>query len=185
MFTIPSADGEDSPWPIFERLLKSHEELAELDGLLDQGLRIAFMMRSGEWTQNTSTLLGMCYCQPSAQGQMRQLFEQLLEDVLGFYPDWLIVLNHGAWDSMDEKMREVLVFHEALHARQATDKFGSPRFNRITGMPVPAIRSHDIEEFNAVVARYGAWKPDIADFARALARGEAKVSQRESKARVF
>jgi hypothetical protein len=164
MFTFPSQTDELSPWPIFSRLLTTHEELAELSSMLDAGITVAFMLRAGEWKSSGRAILGKCYCGPSAQGDLRPLFEQLLEDTLGYYPDFLIGLSADWWGDASEEQREVLLFHEALHAGQARDKHGAPKFNRITGLPVPAIVPHDLEEFNAVVRRYGAWERGVADF---------------------
>lgn len=178
-FRIPDSEGADSPWPIFERLLNSHDELSELSDMLGQDVKLAFMMRAGEWGRHGRQTLGTCYCQPSAQGDLRPLFEQLLEDTLGFYPDFLIVLSDDWWAEATPVEREVLVFHEALHAGQARDKYGELRFHRETGVPIPTVRPHDLEEFNAVVARYGAWKGDVAAFLSAARTGEA------SKADVF
>jgi len=171
MFAIPAADDPDGPWAIFAGLLNTHEELGELQNLLDEGILLAFMMRAGEWGRNQRTTLGTCYCQPSAQGDLRPLFEQLLEDTLGFYPDFLIILNADWWADATPAEREVLVFHEALHACHARDKEGTLRYNRQTGMPIPGIRPHDVEEFTAVARRYGGWKTDLAEFLAAAAEG--------------
>lgn len=168
-FTIPEADAADSPWPIFRRLLSTHEELGELSSLIDSDIRIAFMLRYGEWKKGGRQTLGTCYCGPSAQGDLRPLFEQLLEDTLGYYPDFLIVLAGDWWEEASEEERTVLVFHEALHAGHAKDQYGTPKFNRQTGLPVPCIVPHDVEEFTAVVRRYGAWKSDLAEFLAAAA----------------
>lgn len=161
-----------SPWPIFRRLLETHNELAELGEMLEAGITVAFMLRAGEWKSSGRSILGKCYCGPSAQGDLRPLFEQLLTDTLGYYPDFLICLQAEWWEDATDAQREVLLFHEALHAGQAKDQFGSPKFNRDTGMPVPCIVPHDLEEFNAVVRRYGAWTFDVAEFLAAAREGE-------------
>lgn len=176
-YTVPAKDEADSPWPIFERLLVTHAALDELHGMMEAGTTIAFMFRFGEWKRHDRGILGTCYCRPSAQGDLRPLFEQLLEDTLGFYPDFLIVLNADWWGEASQVERDVLVFHEALHAKQATDKHGSPRFDRETGVPVPGIRGHDVEEFNAVAELYGAWKGDIREFRAALERHDLRAAQ--------
>lgn len=173
MFTIQQQEHENGPWPIFERLLQTHDELADLDAMLGQGVTIAFLLREGEWTRGDRGVLGMCYCQPSAQGSLRPLFEQLLEDTIGYYPDFLVILNGEFWDTASAVEREVLVFHEVLHAGWARDQNGVPKVNRKTGQPVPCIRNHDLEEFNAVVRRYGAWKGDVTAFLEAAREGGA------------
>lgn len=170
MFTVPAKDEAGSPWPIFEELLRTHDGLAELRDMMEAGITVAFMLRFGEWERQGRRALGVCYCGPSAQGDLRPLFEQLLEDTLGYYPNFLIILSGDWWEEAGDLQREILVFHEALHAGHAKDKFGAPRFNRMTGMPIPGLRPHDLEEFTAVAERYGAWKSDVAEFAAALSR---------------
>jgi hypothetical protein len=170
MFTVPAKDEEGSPWPIFERLLQSHPELGELSDMVGSEITVAFMFRYGDWGRQGRMILGTCYCKPSAQGDLRPLFEQLLEDTLGYYPDFLIVLAGDWWLEATELQREILVFHEAMHAGHARDKYGELRFDRQTGKPIPNIRPHDVEEFTAVAERYGPWKGDLAEFAAALRR---------------
>lgn len=166
-FTIPEADDDEGPWPMFERLLVSHEELAELASLLDQNVTVAFAMRWGGWIKGDREILGTCYM-PGAQGALKSFFEFLLEDRLGYMPGFLIILNGDWWMANTKATREILLFHELMHAGQKTDKHGSPAVNMSTGEPILAIRSHDIEEFRVVVQRYGAWSPDVVAFRAAL-----------------
>jgi hypothetical protein len=169
-FRIPPDTGQDSPWPVFNRLLATAPELAELKSILGDGLSMAFMMRSSEWTKGGRTILGQCHM-PAVQGELRPLFAQLLEDTLGYEPTFLILLSDDWWAEQDARNREILVFHEALHAGQAVDRDGVPRMNSQTGLPIPTIRPHDVEEFTAVVERYGAWSPDLREFIAAADRG--------------
>jgi hypothetical protein len=64
-----------------------------------------------------------------------------------------------------------LVEHELYHAGQAHDAFGFPRFSKASGLPVFAIRGHDVEEFVGVVRRYGA---DAAHIRALIDAGTAK-----------
>jgi hypothetical protein len=179
MFTIPTQDEDASPWPIFERLLQTHDELAELRDMVEAEIRVAFMFRFGEWTRADKCILGMC-CTPAVQGVLRDLFYQMLEHTLGYMPDFIILLNGEWWADASERQREILVFHEAQHAGHARDKFGGLKFHRITGRPITCIRGHDVEEFTSVVRRYGGWKSDLAEFLAAAA-GDPE----SSKAPVF
>lgn len=177
MFTLcheTDAEGvadDGGPWAIFNRLRLSHEELSELDTGLKDGWTITFMLRAGEWREADRTILGKCYLMGSSNKDLRPLFEQLLEDTIGFYPTFIIVLSADWWESASLLERETLLFHELLHPCQAKDKHGEPAFNNETGEPKPAIRSHDLEEFDAVVRRYGAWSEDIRKFLLAAGRG--------------
>ena len=173
-FTIPSLEDPHSPWPIAQRLLASHHELATLNSGLRSEWSIAFVMRYGDWDRNQRTTLGTC-SMPTVSGAHKDLFDWMLERLLGYEPTFLITLNGEWWETAGDTRREILLFHEMLHAGQAHDKCGEPRFHRETGAPIPAIVGHDVEEFTAVVARYGAWKGDLAEFLQAAGRFTAGV----------
>jgi hypothetical protein len=172
MFSIPDAEAEDGPDRIFTRLLMSHGELRELAEMMESGVTLRFLMRSGEWTKGGRTIWGTCYLADQGfQGPLKDLAVQLLDDMLGALPHFLVVLSDDWWQEATPLEREVLVFHEVLHAGHAKDRYGEPRFNRETGDPIICIQPHDVEEFDAVVARYGTWSPDLERFAAALDRG--------------
>lgn len=54
-----------------------------------------------------------------------------------------------------------LIDHELYHCAQAVDEYGAPRFSRQTGLPIFAIRGHDVEEFIGVARRWGPISPDV------------------------
>ena len=56
--------------------------------------------------------------------------------------------------------------------QHARDKEGELKFTP-EGKPVWDIRGHDVEEFDDVVRRYGAWSPDVQRFIGALREGGA------------
>ena len=172
-YRIAQEDAPDSPWPIFERVL-DFPELAVQARLSGDGVRWAFMFRLEHdgWKKQGRTILGTA-CMPGVNGALSGLFDQLLEDAVGYWPDFLITLNEAFWEGASDLEREILVVHELHHCAQALDKFGSPKFTK-DGGPVLAIKGHDVEEFTAVVARYGAWKGDLAEFAEALREGMAR-----------
>lgn len=167
----PESDDPDSPWPIFERVLE-FPELAIQAGLAGYGVRWAFVLRHHPkgWVKQGRMTLGTA-CMPGVTGALSDLFDQLLEDAIGYWPDFLITLNEAWWEQASDLEREILVVHELHHCAQALDEFGSPKFRKSDGSPVLAIQGHDVEEFSAVVARYGAWKGDLVEFARALREG--------------
>jgi len=169
MFTIPTEETANSPWPIFNRLLETHEELNTLREGLRSGWTLSIMFRYGEWNRNGRGILGTCQM-PGVNGSLSKLFDWLLEEQLGYSPTFLILLNGEWWHEAGDRRREILLFHEALHAGQRLDKYGSPMYSQSTGEPIPAIVGHDLEEFNAVVERYGAWKTDITAFVQAFKR---------------
>ncbi|HOV59228.1 MAG TPA: putative metallopeptidase, partial [Rhodanobacteraceae bacterium] len=137
--------------------------LPDFQHLVDGEATIDFIFRTTELITGERRVLGTM-CMPRVDGRLSKLFDWLLEDKLGRWPDFLMILDHAYWfDEATPREREILVFHELCHAVHAKDRFGAERFTR-DGAPIWGIRAHDIEEFNAVVARYGVWKDDIRAF---------------------
>ncbi len=93
-----------------------------------------------------------CQFQGGRWSKRRQ--EQQLEEWFGDLPDFLITLDAGYARQCDDVSFCALVEHELYHCGQERDKFGAPKFTR-EGMPVYAIRGHDVEEFVGIIRRYG------------------------------
>ena len=85
--------------------------------------------------------------------------------------DFVILLRKGFWmdPRVSDLQRQALLDHELEHAQVKHDDKGEPlrdEHDRI----VYRIRRHDIEEFTAIVHRYGAYKSDLELFYAALRR---------------
>lgn len=163
-YSLPPDDAH--PGDIAERvmLMPEHRHLTENE------ISFGWLMRNEPKVKGNRVELGSVHeTQHMGQGAFKDLFEQLLLGMLGHLPDFVVVINAQWWEQAGPMEREALVFHELCHVRQKVDKYGSPRFDK-DGLPVYGCQGHDIEEFHAVVARYGSWKGDIADFLHA-ARG--------------
>jgi hypothetical protein len=141
--------------------MPEHAHLVEHDVAIDYLIRRAPKMKAGR------QVLGTAY-QPSVQGELRSMFEWMLTLLLGRFPEFLIVLDEGFWETASPREREILVFHELSHCVQDVDKYGAPRFDKATGAAVFCLAGHDVEEFIAVAARYGAWTDEIKRFTDAV-----------------
>lgn len=64
-----------------------------------------------------------------------------------------IWLDEHLWQTCPDK-RLPLLHHELMHC--GVDESGNP-----------AMREHDLQEFGAVVAQWGGWAPDVAEFLEA------------------
>jgi hypothetical protein len=174
MFTLPKdVDGGDAsanPEVIFDYLAKSCEEFADI---AQYGPHVRFIFRLEPKLKGGRRVLGACHM-PRVNGELSGLFDWMLESTFGSAPDFLIILDADWWEDATPRERDILVFHEMYHIAIAVDEHGAQRFHRETGAPVWCIRGHDIEEFNAVVARYGAWSEDVQQFIAAVRQGEAK-----------
>lgn len=140
--------------------------LPEFAHLVEGEARIEWLMRSHEEIKGGRRILGSCHM-PAVQGQLKDVFLWMLEEMFGDLPDFLIILDAQYWADASERDREILVFHELLHAIQKVDAYGSPRFQE-DGTPCWGLRGHSVEEFNETVARYGAHSPDLVEFFGAL-----------------
>jgi hypothetical protein len=72
--------------------------------------------------------------------------------------DYLIEFNWTAWRNLTAAQRVALVDHELCHCAGRDDK----------GKWVE--RAHDVEEFTAIVGRWGLWKDDVRQFANVVAK---------------
>lgn len=167
----------DNPEVFYLRLLK----LAEHAHIVEAEARVEFLMRTHAEVKGGRQVLGTVF-RPDVQGRLREVFQWLLEDKFGGLGegdrpiDYLIVLDAEWWMDADERDREILVYHEMCHIQPAYDKMGAQRFDRDTGLPVLTLAGHDVEEFSAVVRRYGAYSRDIRDFIGAASEGDAAQS---------
>lgn len=144
--------------------------MPEHEHLVDNDVSIGWLMRNDPKHKGNKVELGSVHEVKSMfQGGFKDLGLQLLAGMLGELPAYLVVLNAPWWDSATPVQREALVFHELAHIQQAIDRYGSLKFDR-DGLPVFKCVEHDIGEFNSVVARYGAWAPDITAFVAAAQR---------------
>ena len=162
-------DPDSHPADIAARLL----ELEEFAHLVEGEASIDWLLRTAPKVKAGREILGTCYL-PSVQGDLKDLFEWMLAMLLGRMPDFLVVLDQDYWLKVDDRLREILVYHEMLHMGHAVDRYGAPRYNKETGMPVFCIVGHDVEEFTATVRRYGAYSEDIRRF---IAAAGADMSQ--------
>jgi hypothetical protein len=96
-----------------------------------------------------------------AGGWQRARMEEPFLRWFGRVPSFLITLAADYCAECSDADWCALVEHELYHIAQARDEFGNPRFTQ-QGVPVLAIRGHDVEEFVGVVRRYGTGSPESA-----------------------
>jgi hypothetical protein len=78
-------------------------------------------------------------------------------------PDlFLMEIALWIWLDITPAQQEALVDHELEHFKVDTQDDGA--ISKV-------LQPHDIEEFDATVARHGTWKPDLVRFAKALSAG--------------
>ena len=143
---------------------------------------IGFLWTNVPNTRGGKTILGETEIVNPKGGKWqreRQLFQQ--RQWFGIEPlDFLITFDANWCFHATDLEFMALVEHELYHCGQKLDEWGTPRFSKETGLPLFAMRSHDVEEFSGIVRRYGLWKDDLREFA-AAACGPPSIGQVQIK----
>lgn len=79
--------------------------------------------------------------------------------------DFVITLNAAVWVELSPTARRALMDHELSHCGSRTNDDDEV---------VYYVRKHDLEEFVAIVRRYGLWKSDIEQFVNAAVEARAR-----------
>jgi hypothetical protein len=167
--------GPNTPEAYDPRLVAAHlvDVTPRFSHLKEGEALIMFVFRMVPKLKAGRTILGQM-CLPRFQGSLGDLAGWLLAIACqGTMPDYMMLLDREFWFAATSTQREALVFHELCHTVHEKDKEGELKFTD-AGRPVFGLQGHDLEEFNEVVARYGAWLPDVEAFARALRDGETR-----------
>lgn len=88
--------------------------------------------------------------------------------------DFIILLRRTFWvdERVTEVQRRALLDHELHHAAvKVNDRTGDPEYDE-RGRKCFRTRKHDLEEFTAIVERYGTWTRDVELFYAALRRSD-------------
>lgn len=122
-------------------------------------------------SRNMRSVIGQAELMPPmAMGKwQRARASQQVVEWFGGMPDFLLTFSAPAAATMDDTSFCALVEHELYHCAQKLDRYGMPAFNK-AGLPVFAIRGHDVEEFVGVVARYGAQAAGVSEMVDAANR---------------
>lgn len=149
-FELIQRDAYLEPYAVMDAARKHHEELQEATIMLAWRERL-------KPDKEGHLVLGKCV---KASDLQRELVDI----------DFVILLNRDIWDDCDftDKQRLALMDHELSHACPQVDDEGVKRDQR--GRVVWRTRKHDIEEFQAIVARHGCYKADLQRFAEALTK---------------
>lgn len=122
--------------------------------------------------------------QPDVDGRMKlgmcRKAGDLDREIGGSEPfDFVIILRRAFWqdEHVTDRQRRALLDHELCHATIKLDDHGEPAVDE-RGRLVYRTRKHDLEEFVEIGERYGCWKKDITEFARAVERAKHKVKGR-------
>lgn len=102
-------------------------------------------------------------------------------DWMAHHHDFTIELAHDLWTSPEttDEFREALLDHELSHCSVVMEN-GVPEVDDKGRIKV-RMRSHDIEEFEGVLARHGAYHKNLRDFLQAFAKGVEERKKNKGK----
>lgn len=143
-----------------------HEHLADAD--------IACLWTDVDNSRQQRTVLATAELMPpgGSMGKwVKARMAQQIEEWFGTMPDFLITVSTLPALNMDDAAFCALVEHELYHCAFELDEFGSMKRRRDSGLPVWAMRGHDVEEFAGVVERYGLPSTAAACLEGAIKRG--------------
>lgn len=88
----------------------------------------------------------------------------------GGMPDFIVTIDALYAAECGDVEFAALIEHELSHCAQEHDVYGAPKFTR-EGLPVWAMRAHDVEAFIGVARRYGAVEANVRELVDTVNRG--------------
>lgn len=141
--------------------------------------QIVFMWAAGGFTKQMKSVIGQTeQVMFRASGFQRMRQEQQLMEWFGAeLPEFIITLDGSYCAQCSDFEFMALIDHELSHIGHALDEFGSPKFHRDNGLPVLAMRGHDVEEFIGVVRRYGVPKDSNLEKMISVANSKPEIAK--------
>lgn len=181
--------GEFRPDPslakwVSDTFIEREGPLANLDHMHLRMARIGYLWTNVPNARHQKIIAGTCELgKPNALGKWpkAQMLQQRRE-WFGDVPDFIITLDAGCALSMDDISFCAVIEHELSHARYELDEAGGIKFSKSTGLPVWALRGHDVEEFIGVASRYGAAGANVRELVDAVLAGPSIAPIRVSHA---
>lgn len=78
--------------------------------------------------------------------------------------DFAIEIAKDVWDDATTEFRTALLDHELCHVAIRFDEEDTPMSDEKTGRWKTYLRKHDVEEFDAILDRYGGYHAELRDF---------------------
>jgi hypothetical protein len=152
----PKSEAGKAMYPLLAELVTAHH-----DDLFDARIALAWNM---SWKCDTDGHLKLGKCKKASD---------LDREFAPF--DFVILLSRSFYEDarVSDDQRRALIDHEISHATVKLARDGEPAVDE-RGRQVWRIRKHDVEEFAAIAERYGCWKRDLEEFARALRRAKQR-----------
>jgi len=154
---------------------KQDKELAEIAALVIKehrpGLEIAkicYMFREEAAISDDKVIAGMCVRVDDRNYTIHSF-------------DMVIEIARDVWEEATGQFRVALMDHELGHVGIRYDEEGEPIRDAVTDRLKTYSKRHDIEEFEDVLERHGAYHKALRDFLEAFARNKVSVKKKKTQ----
>lgn len=130
-------------------------------------LKICYMFRETAAISDDKTIAGMC-CKVDDRNKTVHAF------------DFLIEIAKDVWDEASDEFRLALIDHELGHVGIRYNAPNEPAMDEKTGRLKTYVRRHDVEEFEDVLERHGAYHKGLRDFLDAFAATAKAAKKKKS-----
>lgn len=155
--------------PVYTGNQKELENLAgqiiARDRPLLKMLKMQYIFRDVAPLSDEKIVAGMCY---RCDDRNRAIHGQ----------DFIIEIAKDVWDEASDDFKTALMDHELGHVGIRMDEDGQPGIDEKTGRIKTYIHKHDIEEFEDVLERHGAYHKNLRAFLDAFARNQMKKKKK-------
>jgi hypothetical protein len=127
-------------------------------------VKIAYMFRPEAPVSDEQVRAGMC-CRVDDRNRT----------VHGY--DFIIEISKDVWDESTPDYKRALMDHELGHVGIRMDEDGDVVYDEKMNRPKTYIKRHDIEEFEDVLERHGAYHKGLREFLAAFGRNKAKAKK--------
>lgn len=93
--------------------------------------------------------------------------------------DAIVEIARDVWEEANEQFRNALIDHELSHIGIRFDESGTPVMDEMTNRVKVYVKHHDVEEFEAVLVRHGAYHKELRSFLQAFVA--RKEEQKKAK----
>lgn len=147
------------PAPAVERVAKTLISKYHMD-LSDHDVDIRYVFRSEHAKSSGKAVFGRAKKISGLNAYLAALDDPDETGIEGAEGDFFVIeIAEDIWRELKQDARVALVDHELSHCGVTFDKDENLK---LVCLP------HDLEEFNAIVERHGLWRPDVAEFDKAL-----------------
>lgn len=131
-------------------------------------LKIQYIFRDVAPITDEKVIAGMCY---RCDDRNRAIHGQ----------DFIIEISKDVWEEATDEFKLALMDHELGHVGIRLDEDGQPGIDEKSGRIKSYIHKHDIEEFEDVLERHGAYHKSLRQFLDAFARNQEDKKKKKPK----